>query len=185
MDLKDGNIKLHWSDVTEFSILCESILEHSGKKFSASPLSIEKGVIELIKERLEKTKHRLICIRCGKWERTMETKETPETISCPTCRSKLITATFWSDNDMAKIIIKRLTGTKLSTDENHRFNRAWKVASLINNFGRKALIVLAGYGIGADTAARILRNYVDDEGIYRSIYEAEKQYVMTHRFWND
>jgi ATP-dependent helicase Lhr and Lhr-like helicase len=184
-DLKDGIIKLHWSDIMEFSGLGEPILEHSGKKFSASPLSIEKGVIELIKERLEKTKHRLICIRCGKWERTMETKETPQTISCPTCRSKLITATFWSDNDMAKIIIKRLTGGKLSKDENHKFNRAWKVASLINNFGRKALIVLAGYGIGADTAARILRNYVDDEEIYRSIYEAEKQYVMTHRFWND
>jgi ATP-dependent Lhr-like helicase len=185
MDLKDGNIKLHWYNITEFSSLSEPILEHSGKKFSASPLSIEKGIIELIKERLEKTKHRLICIRCGKWERTMETKETPETISCPTCRSKLITATFWSDNDMAKIIIKRLTGSKLSTDENHKFNRAWKVASLINNFGRKALIVLAGYGIGADTAARILRNYIDDEEIYRRIYEAEKQYVMTHRFWND
>ena len=184
-DLKDGIIKLHWSDIMEFSGLGEPIIEHSGKKFSASPLSIEKGVIELIKERLEKTKHRLICIRCGKWERTMETKETPQTISCPTCRSKLITATFWSDNDMAKIIIKRLTGDKLSKDENHKFNRAWKVASLINNFGRKALIVLAGYGIGADTAARILRNYVDDEEIYRSIYEAEKQYVLTHRFWND
>jgi ATP-dependent helicase Lhr and Lhr-like helicase len=184
-DLKDGIIKLHWADIMEFSGLGEPILEHSGKKFSASPLSIEKGVIELIKERLEKTKHRLICIRCGKWERTMETKETPQTISCPTCRSKLITATYRSDNDMAKIIIKRLTGGKLSNDENHKFNRAWKVASLINNFGRKALIVLAGYGIGADTAARILRNYVDDEEIYRSIYEAEKQYVMTHRFWND
>ncbi|HJT47525.1 MAG TPA: DEAD/DEAH box helicase [Nitrososphaeraceae archaeon] len=184
-DVKNGIIKLHWSDIIEFSSLGEPILEHSGKKFSASPLSIEKGVIELIKERLEKTKHRLICIRCGKWERTMETKETPETISCPTCKSKLITATFWSDNDMAKIIIKRLTGDKLSKDENHKFNRAWKVASLINNFGRKALIVLAGYGIGADTAARILRNYIDDEEIYRSIYEAEKQYVMTHRFWND
>jgi ATP-dependent Lhr-like helicase len=184
-DVKNGIIKLHWSDIIEFSSLGEPILEHSGKKFSASPLSIEKGVIELIKERLEKTKHRLICIRCGKWERTMETKETPETISCPTCKSKLITATFWSDNDMTKIIIKRLTGGKLSKDENHKFNRAWKVASLINNFGRKALIVLAGYGIGADTAARILRNYIDDEEIYRSIYEAEKQYVMTHRFWND
>jgi ATP-dependent helicase Lhr and Lhr-like helicase len=184
-DIKNRIIKLHWSDIIEFSSLGEPILEHSGKKFSASPLSIEKGVIELIKERLEKTKHRLICIRCGKWERTMETKETPETISCPTCKSKLITATFWSDNDMAKIIIKRLTGGKLSKDENHKFNRAWKVASLINNFGRKALIVLAGYGIGADTAARILRNYIDDEEIYRSIYEAEKQYVMTHRFWND
>jgi ATP-dependent helicase Lhr and Lhr-like helicase len=47
------------------------------------------------------------------------------------------------------------------------------------------LIVLAGYGIGADTAARILRNYIDDEVIYRNIYEAERQYVMTRGFWND
>jgi ATP-dependent helicase Lhr and Lhr-like helicase len=182
--LKDGNIKLHWFDIEEFSDLAKPILEHS-TKFSAMPLSIEKGVIELVKERLEKTKHRLICIRCGKWERTMETKEMQETISCPRCGSKLITTTFLSDDDLTKIIVKRLTGSKLSRDENHKFDRAWKVASLINNFGRRALIVLAGYGIGADTAARILRNYVDDDGIYRNIYEAERQYVMTRRFWND
>jgi ATP-dependent Lhr-like helicase len=59
------------------------------------------------------------------------------------------------------------------------------VASLVNNFGRKALIVLAGHGVGADTAARILRNYVDDDLMYRGIYEAEKQYVITRGFWND
>jgi ATP-dependent Lhr-like helicase len=184
MSLKDGNIKLHWFDIDEFSDLAKPILEHS-TKFSAMPLSIEKGIIELVKERLEKTKHRLICIRCGKWERTMETKEMPETISCSKCRSKLITTTFLSDDDLTKIIVKRLNGSKLSRDENHKFDRAWKVASLINNFGRRALIVLAGYGIGADTAARILRNYVDDDEIYRNIYEAERQYVMTRRFWND
>lgn len=183
-NIKDGNIKLHWLETTEFSDLSKPILEHSAK-FSATPLNIEKGIIELIKERLEKTKHRLICIRCGKWERIIETKEIPETISCPTCRSKLITATFWSDNDLAKTILKRLNGSKLSTDENHKFDRAWKVASLINNFGKKALIVLAGYGIGADTAARILRNYIDDDGIFRGIYEAERQYVTTRGFWND
>jgi ATP-dependent Lhr-like helicase len=74
---------------------------------------------------------------------------------------------------------------ELSIDENHKFERAWKVASLINNFGKKALIVLAGYGIGADTAARILRNYIDEKEIYRSIYEAERQYVTTRGFWND
>jgi ATP-dependent Lhr-like helicase len=70
-------------------------------------------------------------------------------------------------------------------EEEHRFDRAWKIASLINNFGKKALVVLAGYGVGADAAARILRNYVDDEAIYRSVYEAEKQYVMTRSFWSD
>lgn len=183
-EIKDGTIKIHWLEVTEFSDLAKPIMEHSAKS-AAAPQSIEKGVIELVKERLEKTKHRLVCIRCGKWERMMETREAPEDIVCPSCRSKLVTATFWSDYDMSKIIQRRLAGGKLSEEENHRFERAWKVASLVNNFGRKALVVLAGHGVGADTAARILRNYVDDDQMYRSIYEAEKQYVMTRGFWND
>ncbi|UVS68655.1 DEAD/DEAH box helicase [Nitrososphaera viennensis] len=183
-DIKEGSIKMHWLEVTKFSDLARPIMEHSAKS-AAAPQSIEKGAIELVKERLEKTKHRLVCIRCGKWERVMETRKAPEEIACPSCRSKLVTATFWSDYDMSKIIQRRLAGGKLSEEENHRFERAWKVASLVNNFGRKALVVLAGHGVGADTAARILRNYIDDDQVYRSIYEAEKQYVITRGFWND
>jgi ATP-dependent Lhr-like helicase len=115
----------------------------------------------------------------------METREVPEDIVCPTCRSRLVTATFWSDDEMARIIRVRLAGGRLTPEQNHRFERAWKVASLVNNFGKKALIVIAGHGIGADTAARVLRNYVDDEQMYRSIYEAERQYVITRGFWAD
>jgi ATP-dependent Lhr-like helicase len=181
--IKSGEIKIHWLEVAKFSDLARPVIEHSSKS-AAAPQSIEKGVIELVKERLEKTKHRLICIRCGKWERLMESREVPEEISCPACRSKLVTVTFWSDYELARIIKTRLAGGKLSEEENHRFERAWKVASLVNNFGRKAVIVLAGHGVGADTAARILRNYVDDEQVYRSIYEAEKQYVITRGFWD-
>lgn len=183
--VKAGRINIHWVEVTEFSDLAKTIIEHSGKMAGATPLSVEKGVIELVKERLERTKHRLVCIRCAKWERVMETKDVPEEIVCPSCRSRLVTATFWSDDEMAKIIRSRLTGGKLTEEQNHRFERAWKVASLVNNFGRKALIVLAGHGIGADTAARVLRNFVDDDQMYKSIYEAERQYVITRGFWND
>jgi ATP-dependent Lhr-like helicase len=182
-DIKNEVIKIHWIETSDFSDLAKPILEHSAK-FSATPLSIEKGVIELVKERLEKTKHKLICIRCGKWERTIETREIPGNLSCPTCRSRLITRTSSYDYDLPKIIAKRLTGNKLSVEENHKFERAWKVASLINNFGKRAAVVLAGYGIGADTAARILRNYIDDDEIYKSIYEAERQYVITRGFWD-
>ncbi len=81
--------------------------------------------------------------------------------------------------------MRRLAGVKLSPVETHRFDRAWKVASLINNFGQRAIVVLAGYGIGADTAARILRDQVDDADIYNNIYKAERQYVTTRSFWND
>ena len=178
------NIKLHWKEISEFSQLAKPILDHS-TKFSANPLSIEKGVMELIKERLEKTQHRLICVRCGKWERLIQTKDAPELISCPICRSRLVTATSHFDNDLGKIIIRKLSGTQISAEENHKFNRAWKVASLLNNFGKRALMVLAGYGIGADSAARILRSYAEDPEVYRAIYEAERQYVMTRGFWKD
>ncbi|MEM4237971.1 MAG: hypothetical protein QW050_03165 [Candidatus Nitrosocaldaceae archaeon] len=47
------------------------------------------------------------------------------------------------------------------------------------------MIVLAGYGIGVDTAARILRNCVDDSNLYKMIYDAEKQYIMNRGFWDD
>lgn len=182
--IREGHFNIQWNEVTDFSDLAQPILEHS-TKFSSNPLSVEKGIIDLVKERLEKTKHRLICIRCAKWERTFQTMDVPEKLFCPICKSRLITATFWSDNELTTIISNKLKGKKLRSEEEHRFDRAWKVASLINNFGKTALIVLSGYGIGADGAARILRNYIDDEQIYKSIYEAERQYVMTRGFWND
>ena len=182
-NIQNDVIKIHWIETNEFSDLAKPILEHSGK-FSATPLSVEKGIMELVKERLEKTKHRLICIRCGKWESSVETRESPENLSCPKCRSRLITRTSLYDYDLAKIIAKRLAGDKLSLEENHKFERAWKVSSLINNFGKKAIVVLAGYGIGADTAARILRNSIDENEVYKSIYEAERQYVTTRGFWD-
>ncbi|HXS59922.1 MAG TPA: DEAD/DEAH box helicase [Candidatus Sulfopaludibacter sp.] len=181
--IKSEEIVVHWFEKDEFSELAQSILAHAKKSISA-PLNIESGVLELIKERLSKTKHKLICIRCGKWERMYETKDIPENIRCPFCKSKLIAATFWSDMELKNIIARKLQGSSLSKEEENKFDRAWKIASLINNFGKLAIFVLSGHGIGADTCARILRNYVDDGSLLKTIYETEKQYVMTRGFWN-
>jgi ATP-dependent Lhr-like helicase len=179
-----GEIALHWIEEQEFSPLAEPIIQHQTGS-SHSPINIEQGVIDLVKERLLKTKHRLICIRCGKWERLLETREVGETISCKVCGSRLITATFASDYDLTKIIIQKLGGFKITSEENHKFDRAWKAASLINNFGKQAILVMSGYGIGVDTAARILRNNTDSEQIFRTIYDAERQYIMTRGFWKN
>ena len=70
---QNKEIKLHWFQVDDFSDLAKPVVDHS-TKFSATPLSIETGIMELVKERLVKTKQKLICIRCGKWERTFEVK---------------------------------------------------------------------------------------------------------------
>ena len=180
--IRNNQISIKWYDVTKFSKIAESILDNTTKYYS-SPSNIDKGILDLVKKRLFKTKHRLVCARCGKWERVIETKDAKGLLACPYCKGRQITSTFYSDYDLQKIIQKKRAGKKITTDEKHKFDRAWKVSSLIENFGNTALVVLSGFGVGADTAARILRNMVDDELLYKQIYEAERQYVMTRGFW--
>ena len=181
--IKNNEIQVEWIDTNGFSKLSEPLLDHTTKYYS-SPASTDKAILDLVKKRLLKTKHRLICARCGKWQLATITEETKENLFCKYCKGRQITTTFYSDYELVKIIQKKHNHKKLSPDENHKFKRAWKVASLIETFGKKAIIVLSGYGVGADTAARILRNMIDEELMYKQIYEAERQYVMTRGFWD-
>lgn len=182
-EINSSIIQIHWIEQNKFSKLAEPILDHTTKYYS-SPTSIDKGILDLVKTRLFKTSHRFICARCGKWERVVKTNEIENIPVCPYCKARQITTTFYSDHDLAKIIQKKAAGKKITADENHRFSRAWKAASLLENFGKTALIVLSGYGVGVDTASRILRNMVDEETLYRQIYEAERLYVTTRGFWD-
>jgi ATP-dependent helicase Lhr and Lhr-like helicase len=182
-NIQNDKIGIKWFDVIQLSKLAEPILDHTTKYYS-SPSNIDKGILDLVKTRLLKTKHRLLCARCGKWEKVVQTNEMKDSLTCPYCKGRQITSTFYSDYDLQKIIQKKHSGKKISADENHKFLRAWKVSSLIENFGKTAIIVLSGFGIGADTAARILRNMVGEDLLYKQIYEAERQYVMTRGFWD-
>ena len=114
----------------------------------------------------------------------METLQITKMPHCPYCRGRQITTTFYSDYELTKIISKKYSGKRLTKEEAHRYKRAWKVASLVETFGVTAIIVLSGYGVGADTGARILRNMVDEEHMFRQIYDAERQYTMTRGFWD-
>ncbi|HXW02117.1 MAG TPA: Lhr helicase, partial [Candidatus Nitrosotenuis sp.] len=182
-NIRANKIQIHWFEENKFSKLAEPILDHTTKYYS-SPANIDKGLLDLVKGRLFKTSHRLICVRCGKWEKVIQTNDIEKIPSCPHCKSRQIATTFYSDYDLAKIIQKKVAGKKISGEENHKFERAWKTASLLANFGKTALIVLSGYGVGADTASRILRNMVDEDALYRQIYEAERLYVTTRGFWD-
>src|SRR5438094_201271 len=91
---------------------------------------------------------------------------------------------FHDKYDLEKIVQKKIAGKKISTEDDHKFNRAWKISSLLENFGKTALVTLSGFGVGADTGARILRNMIGEEELYKQIYEAERQYVTTRGFWD-
>ncbi|MCP8316654.1 MAG: Lhr helicase, partial [archaeon] len=180
--IREGKIKVIQKEVDEFSPLAKPILEYSSS-FVTLSTSTEKTVLSLVEERLKNTKHKLICMNCA-WESIIKTKDSEDAIICPICKSRLITATYLSDDELHKIIMRKIRGKKLKIDEELKFRKAWKVSSFIQNFGNKALLVLSGFGVGPDTAGRILRKVADFDQLVKEIYMAEKTFVRTRGFWD-
>jgi ATP-dependent Lhr-like helicase len=182
--LRQGRIRVVVRKLSAFTPLAAPIVELASS-LVAMPLSLEASIVALVKERLAKARHRLICLSCGRWDHITTVDRAREPVRCPRCGSRLVGRTYPGDDGLAKLVAKRLKGRSLTKEERAAFNRAWKAASLLQTFGRRALLALGGYGVGVDTAARLLRDAVDLEDLYRRIYRAEKTYIATRGFWED
>jgi len=182
--MRENKLNVRIVEVESFSDLAKPILDYASS-FAAMPLTMEKAILDLVKERLGNSKHKLLCLSCGRYESIQKTNDIREPIVCPLCRSRLITDTYFSDLDLPKIIQKKKKGQTLSEDEEKKYRRSWKTSSLIQNFGKRAFVILSGYGVGVDTAARIIRRTGDEDQFYKNIYLAEKNYVATRGFWQD
>ena len=183
--IRQNEIKIIFKLVNEFTPLAKPILEHAST-FAALPMTVEKSIMNLVKKRLVETNNKLMCISCGNWETVIKPINIKQdNIGCKRCKSKLITRTFVTDYNLLNIINKKKKGKKLTGEEEILFKKSWKVSSLIQHFGKKAIITLSGFGIGPDTAARILRNMLSEEDLFKKIYFAEKLYVTTRGFWKE
>ena len=183
--IKQNKIEIEWTDVDKFSKLAEPVLDQTVMSYT-NPASIDKEMLLKVRKRLMETKQRLICARCGLWQRVMTPNET-HPLKCKYCKGQQITCTYEYDHELVKTIQKKHQGKKLTPDEKKNFDKAWKVSSLLSSFGKTALIVMAAYGVGPDTGARILKNRVEDDDDYliKQIIIAEKTYTLTRGFWKD
>ena len=183
--IKQNKIQIEWVDVDKFSKLADPVLDQTVMSYT-NPANIDKEMLLKVKTRLMQTKQRLICVRCGLWQQVMTPNET-HPLRCKYCKGQQITCTYEYDHELVKIIQKKHQGKKLTPDENKNFQKAWKVSSLLSSFGKTALIVMAAYGVGPDTGARILKNRVegDDDYLIKQIIIAEKTYTLTRGFWKD
>ncbi|MBS7643553.1 DEAD/DEAH box helicase [Candidatus Bathyarchaeota archaeon] len=169
----------------EYSPLALPILDKIAPHDLLRPVIPTKALVDVIKERLSSERVRLVCIWNGDWTGIYHLRTLPERIRCPRCNSTLIATTYENDLELAKIAEKKVRGRKLTTEEEKKWQTAWKNASLIQTYGRRAAIAMAGRGIGPTTAVRILRkSYKTEEEFYMNILAAERNYLRTRMFWD-
>ena len=73
--IKQNKIEIEWIDVDKFSKLAEPVLDQTVMSYT-NPASIDKEMLLKVRKRLLETKQRLICVRCGIWQRVMTPNET-------------------------------------------------------------------------------------------------------------
>ncbi|MBR6037976.1 MAG: ATP-dependent helicase, partial [Candidatus Methanomethylophilaceae archaeon] len=144
------------------------------------PLRADHAILMALKRRLEDEVLFASCVRCGS-QRRMRVGAAPKRISCENCGGMMVALLKEYDRDLIRLMGKN-DPTKEETKE---IKRIMKCAELVNQYGREAALVLAGRGIGPDTAARILRApRIDEDGFFRKILDAEILYAKNKQFWD-
>ena len=147
-----------------------------------SPISIQKGsssfelvmpekptqaILNALKRRIMEEEVILKCLHCG-FRRKRKVRDVEENIECPVCRSKLISA------------FSPFYEKEIEKDRNALYRRA----NLVYAYGKRAVIALSAYGVGPDTAVRILSVPGSEDEFFGSILRAERNYVRTRKFWD-
>ena len=126
----------------------------------------------------------MICTYCGFGfsRKVSELKDSGAKLKCPNCGSPMLSLAL---DDDAEIIKKRSSGRRLSTAEKSRLADMMAVASLVSEFGWKAVFTLETYGIGKAGAARVLRMLkTTDKSFYLEVLETQRQFIKNRKYWS-
>ncbi len=179
--IRRGEIKLHIQE--GLSYLGEIGLVHQFSEVM-KPRMPEKEIYLAFKRRLLATRVRMLCMNCADYNLVMKVKDIDEQPSCPKCGSRLIAVLRRGQIDAQEIARKKLKKKALTKEELEQFQTIRRSADLVIVYGRRAAEVLAGHGVGPQTAARILAMlHTNKEQFYKDILAAEKNFARTKIYW--
>jgi ATP-dependent helicase Lhr and Lhr-like helicase len=128
----------------------------------------------------------LLCFDCGVLNSEMLIADLSEHPQCSTCGSKLLAPLFWSSSYAAGTLRKKRNKESLDENEQKVLARARRSADLVISYGKRAVIAQSVYGIGPQTASRVLAVMHDkDEEFYRDLLDAKLQFIATRPYWNN
>ena len=151
---------------------------------AVAPDSLGRSSYQRMKASIFGTEVSLLCIKCGADQGQTSVGELPEEPRCRECGSGLLAPCFWGTAKLGGLMKKRDERAQLSEEERSELSKARRAADLVLSYGKKAVVAQTVYGIGPQTASRILAEMRDDEEVfYRDLLEAKIRFVTTRQYW--
>ena len=153
---------------------------------AVAPDSLGKSSYQRMKASIFGTDVSLLCIKCGTDQGETTVGDLQEEPKCVKCGSGLLVPCYWGTAKLAELITRRESRALLNEEERAELAKARRGADLVLSYGKKAVVAQTVYGIGPQTASRILAEMHDDEeAFYRDLLEAKIRFVTTRQFWGN
>jgi ATP-dependent Lhr-like helicase len=150
-----------------------------------SPEAEREAIIERMRLHVETSRVQLLCFACGAFHEDRPIGSLPERLACDDCGSPLLIPLNWSGWPVRDALNKRRRKGDLEEDEEQLLVRAKQGADLVAVYGRRAAMALAVYGVGPQTASRILaRMHEDDKVFFDDLFEAKLRFITTRPYWD-
>ena len=150
-----------------------------------APETVEKDTLARLRFSLDNMTVDLLCFECGEIMQAETVKKLAAKPECKSCGSSLLAISTWSSDYLARILAKKKRTESLEDDERETLSRARRSADLVLSYGRRAVIAQCVYGIGPQTASRILAKMHDDEkSFYKDLLEAKLKFITTRQYWD-
>jgi ATP-dependent Lhr-like helicase len=128
----------------------------------------------------------LLCFDCGTLATDIIIADLSEHPSCQNCKSALLAPVFWSSGYVTSVLRKKRAKQSLDESEQKALTRSRRSADLVIAYGRRAVVAQSVYGIGPQTASRVLaKMHESDDEFYKDLLEAKLQFITTRPYWNN
>ena len=187
LDITDTEKVISMIDSGEIEVVAQSISRIGMEGITRSkelmqPLRADHTILMAMKKRLCDEVLYATCLNCGNQWR-VRVADAPREFVCPKCNGLMVALVKEYDRETSKIC--RKDRDQLTEEETKVYAKLKRTANLVSTNGGRAAMVLAGRGVGPETAARILRNsYRDEDDFLREIMNAEVTFAKNKRFWD-
>ncbi len=171
--IREGRIEIVIRSLTSSA---QELLEERGDL--ASPILATRPVLEAVHRRLMNEDMIQVCLSCGAHFR-IKVKDFEKPV-CPACGSLRVALVKPYEEQLVQGVREgKIKELKKDMD------RLMAISHLLRRHKKYAAMVLAGRGIGVNTAARILSvPYNDEMELVKRILKEELKYAKNKRFWD-
>jgi ATP-dependent Lhr-like helicase len=180
--IRDGSIRVAVvSGLRELTPIARLGIERISMKTDLIPSNKMKRIlVDAARARILNESRTFVCTSCWNYAAIIRIRDLPDPMTCPKCESKSV-GVLSCDLDEAEALMRK-KGRALAKIEKRMVDQATESASVVQKYGKPAILVQAGRRLGPGEARRIARKErrVTDR-LFELIMDAERQ-ALKRRF---